>query len=50
MNLRITLAVVRETLALYIIIVRIKRSLNNVERVRVRPQELWLKAWIQASL
>ena len=49
MNLRIALAVVGETPALYITIVRIQRSLNNVERVRVGPQELWLKAWIQAD-
>ena len=48
MNLRIALAVVGETPALYITIVRIQRSLNNIERVRVRPQELWLKASIHA--
>lgn len=35
--------------AFYIMIVRIKRSLNNIERVRVRPQKLWLKTWIQAD-
>ena len=49
MNLRIALAVVRETPALYIMIVRIKRSLNNIERVCVRPQELWLEAWIETD-
>ena len=46
-NLRIALAVVGEAPALYVMIVGIERSLNNIERVRVRPQELWLKAWIQ---
>src|SRR6266404_4448926 len=46
-NLRIALAVGGKAPALYIMIVRTKRSLNNIERVRVRPQELWLKAWIQ---
>ena len=48
-NLRIALAVVGEPPGLYVMIVRIKRSLNNIERVRVRPQELWLKAWIQTD-
>ena len=48
-NLRIALAVVGETPALYIMIVGIKRSLNNIERVRVRPEKLWLKSWIQAN-
>ena len=47
MNLRIALAVVGEVPALYILIVRIKRGLNNFERVRVCPQELWLEAGIQ---
>ena len=48
-NLRIALAVVRKAPTLYIMIVRIERSLNDIERVRVRPQKLWLKAWIQAD-
>src|SRR5438132_1202548 len=48
-NLRIALAVVGETPALYILIVRIKRRLNNVECVRVRPEELRLKVRIQAN-
>ena len=48
-NLRIALAVGGKVPALYIIIVRIKRGLNNIERVRVRPQELWPKAWIETN-
>ena len=48
-NLRIALAVVGEAPVLYVMIVRIKRSLNNIERVRVRPQELRLKSWIQTD-
>ena len=47
--LRIALVVVWEVPALYILIVRIKRQLNNVKCVRVRPEELRLKVWIQAN-
>jgi hypothetical protein len=48
-NLRIALVVRGKAPALYILIVGIKRSLNNIECVRVRPQEHWLEAWVQAD-
>jgi len=46
-NLRIALTVGGKAPALHILIVSIKRSLNDFERICVDSKELWLEAGIQ---